>query len=90
MPLGLIASLLFVDFAHESFTFLPVGAMESIRADPGLSYAQAGVLLALFPAGGVVGFLLVAAADFASRRLLGAAPAAILLLAQTARHTVRA
>jgi MFS transporter, FSR family, fosmidomycin resistance protein len=46
--------------------------MESIRADLGLSYAQAGVLLALLPAGAVLGVVLMAAADFVSRRVLGA------------------
>lgn len=75
MPSGLIASLLLVNLADEWFTFLPAGAMESIRADLGLSYAHAGVLLALLPAGGVLGIVLMAAADFVSRRVLGAAGA---------------
>jgi predicted MFS family arabinose efflux permease len=72
LPHGLLASLLLVDLADEWFTFLPAGAMESIRADLGLSYAQAGLLLALLPAGGVLGVVLMAAADFVSRRALGA------------------
>jgi predicted MFS family arabinose efflux permease len=54
--------------------------MESIRADLGLSYAQAGVLLALLPAGGVLGVVLMAAADFVSRRLLGAGGAFVYAL----------
>jgi predicted MFS family arabinose efflux permease len=54
--------------------------MESIRADLGLSYAQAGLLLALLPAGGVLGTVLMAAADFVSRRLLGAGGAFVFAL----------
>jgi hypothetical protein len=76
----LIASLLLVDLADEWFTFLPAGAMESIRADLGLSYAQAGVLLALLPAGGLLGVVLMAAADFVSRRVLGAGGAFVFAL----------
>jgi len=80
LPLGLIASLLLVNLADEWFSFLPAGAMESIRADFGLTYAQAGVLLALLPAGGLLGIFLMAAADFVSRRLLGAAGALVYAL----------
>jgi predicted MFS family arabinose efflux permease len=80
LPYGLIASLLLVDLADEWFTFLPAGAMESIRADLGLSYAQAGVLLALLPAGGVLGVVLMAAANFVSRRVLGAGGAFVFAL----------
>jgi FSR family fosmidomycin resistance protein-like MFS transporter len=80
LPLGLLASLLLVNLADEWFAFLPAGAMESIRADLGLTYAQAGVLLALLPAGGLLGIFLMAAADFVSRRLLGAAGALVYAL----------
>jgi MFS transporter, FSR family, fosmidomycin resistance protein len=80
LPYGLVASLLLVDLADEWFTFLPAGAMAPIRADLGLSYAQAGVLLALLPAGGLLGVVLMAAADFVSRRLLGAAGAFVFAL----------
>jgi predicted MFS family arabinose efflux permease len=80
LPLGLIASLLLVDLADEWFTFLPAGAIGSIRADLGLSYGQAGLLLALLPAGGFLGVVLMAAADFISRRLLGAGGAFVFAL----------
>jgi predicted MFS family arabinose efflux permease len=89
LPLGLLASLLLVNFADEWFSFLPAGAMESIRADLGLSYAQAGVLLALLPAGGLLGIFLMAAADFVSRRLLGAAGALVYALCLLAFATGR-
>jgi MFS family permease len=59
-----------VDLADELFSFLPAGAMESIRADLGLSYAQAGVVLAMLSAGGFLGMFAKAAADFVSRRVL--------------------
>jgi predicted MFS family arabinose efflux permease len=84
LPFGLIASLLLVNLADEWFAFLPAGAMESIRADLGLSYAQAGVLLVLLPAGGVLGVVLMAAADFVSRRLLGAGGAFVYALCMLA------
>jgi FSR family fosmidomycin resistance protein-like MFS transporter len=84
LPYGLISSLLLVNLADEWFAFLPAGAMESIRADLGLSYAQAGVLLALLPAGGVLGVMLMAAADFVSRRLLGAGGAFVYALCMLA------
>lgn len=89
MPYGLIASLLLVDLADEWFTFLPAGAMESIRADLGLSYAQAGVLLALLPAGGVLGIVLMVAADFVSRRVLAAGGAFVFALCLLAFATGR-
>jgi predicted MFS family arabinose efflux permease len=54
--------------------------MESIRADLGLSYAQAGALVALLPAGAVLGVALMAAADFVSRRALGAVGALVYAL----------
>jgi FSR family fosmidomycin resistance protein-like MFS transporter len=59
-----------VDFADELFTFLPAGSMESIRADFDLSYAQAGVVLAMLSAGGFLGMFFKSAADFVSRRVL--------------------
>src|SRR5262249_49154380 len=60
-----------------------------IRADLGLSYAQAGVLLALLPAGGVLGVALMAAADFVSRRLVGAGGAFVFALCLLAFATSR-
>lgn len=81
--------MLLVDLADEWFAFLPAGAMETIRADLGLSYAQAGVLLALLPAGGFLGVVLMAAADFVSRRLLGAGGALVYALCLLAFATGR-
>jgi predicted MFS family arabinose efflux permease len=69
-PYGLVAALTLVRFADEWTTFFPAGALEPIRRDLSLTYAEvAGVLVAL-PAGGLVGTFFVIAADYVSRRLL--------------------
>jgi predicted MFS family arabinose efflux permease len=69
-PYGLVAALLLVRFADEWATFLPAGALEPIRSELGLSYAQAAGILVALPAGGVLGNVFVVAADHVSRRLL--------------------
>lgn len=65
-----MAALLLVGFADEWFTFLPAGLFESLRADLGLTYAQAGLVLAGLSLGGIVGLVFEAAADYVSRRWL--------------------
>jgi predicted MFS family arabinose efflux permease len=80
-PYGLVAALVLVRFADEWTTFFPAGALEPMRRDLGLSYAEiAGVLVAL-PAGGLVGTFFVIAADYVSRRLLASLGAATYGLA---------
>ena len=66
-----------VDFADELFTFLPAGAAAAIRADLGLSYAGAGLVLAMLSAGGFLGMFAKSAADFVSRRALAAGGALV-------------
>ena len=61
-----------VGFADEWFTFLPAGLFESLRADLGLTYAQAGLVLAALSLGGMVGVVFEVAADYVSRRWLAA------------------
>ena len=56
--------------------FLPFGTLESFRADLGLTYAQAGTVLAAIAPGAVVGGLFAAAADRFSRRVIAAGGAA--------------
>jgi DHA1 family chloramphenicol resistance protein-like MFS transporter len=68
----LVASLLLVRFADESVSFLPYGAVESIRDDVGLSYVQAGILLALYPGIGLLATPFGVVVDYVSRRLLAA------------------
>ncbi len=67
-----MATILLVRLADEAAVFLPYGSLESFRADLGLTYAQAGtVLAAIFP-GAVVGGVFAAAADRFSRRVIAA------------------
>ena len=65
-----MAALLLVRLADEAAVFLPFGALESFRADLGLSYAQAGAVLAAITPGALVGGVFAAAADRCSRRLI--------------------
>jgi predicted MFS family arabinose efflux permease len=70
--LSLLAAVLLVRFADEWFTFFPAGALAPIRDDLGLSYAQAGLVLAALPAGGILGHGFTLAADYVDRRVLAA------------------
>jgi predicted MFS family arabinose efflux permease len=65
-----VLALVLVDGADEAFTSLPIGALPSIRDDLDLSLAQAGALLALMPAGTLLGNVGMVAGDFVSRRAL--------------------
>lgn len=67
-----MASLLLVGFADETVAFLPYGAVESIRADVGISYVQAGFLLALYPGIGILATPIGVLVDFVSRRVMAA------------------
>ena len=67
-----LAAVLLVRLADEAAVFLPFGALESFRADLGLTYAQAGTVLAAIAPGAVVGGVFVAAADRFSRRVITA------------------
>ncbi len=67
-----MASLLLVGFADETVAFLPYGAVESIREDVGISYVQAGFLLALYPGIGLLATPLGVVVDFVSRRAMAA------------------
>jgi predicted MFS family arabinose efflux permease len=58
--------------ADEGAVFLPSGTLESFRADLGLTYAQAGAVLALVAPGAMVGGVFSAAADRVSRRVIAA------------------
>lgn len=67
-----MASLLVVGMVDETVAFLPFGAVESIRQDVGLTYVEAGVLLALYPGIALLGTPLGVVADHVSRRLMAA------------------
>ena len=64
--------MLFVRLADESAVFLPFGSLESFRADLGLTYAQAGTVLAAIAPGALAGGAFAAAADRYSRRAISA------------------
>jgi macrolide resistance protein len=70
VPVSAVAALLLVRMADESAVFLPFGTLEAFRADLGLSYAQAGTVLAAIAPGALVGGVFAYAADRCSRRLI--------------------
>jgi len=67
-----LAAVLLVRLADESAVFLPFGSLESFRADLGLTYAQAGTVLAAIAPGALAGGVFAAAADRYSRRVISA------------------
>lgn len=76
--------MLLAPFADEWLGFLPFGALEQIRADVALTYAEAGAVLAVMYAGALAGNLFSIAADYVSRRALAAFGALGVALAMTA------
>gem|GEM_PF-1772129 len=72
--------LLLVRFVDELIVFIPAGTLPQIADDFRLSYAQAGLLLAMLSAGGLFGSVLTVAADHVSRRALASAGAAVVAL----------
>ena len=62
--------MLLVRLADETAYFLPAAALESFRADLGLTYAQAGTVLALVAPGALAGTVFAVAADRGSRRAI--------------------
>ena len=69
-PVSAVAALLLVRLADESAVFIPFGTLEAFRADLGLTYAQAGTVLAAIAPGALVGGVFAYAADRCSRRLI--------------------
>src|SRR3712207_1046267 len=83
-PYSLVASLMLVRLADEWFTFFPAGAMPAVQDDVGLTYAQAGVVLAALPAGGLLGHGFGIPADYVDRRLLAVFGALMYAVCMTA------
>ena len=71
-PVSALGAVLLVRLADESAVFVPFGTLESFRADLGLTYAQAGAVLAAIAPGALVGGVFAAAADRYSRRAIAA------------------
>lgn len=67
-----LAAVLLVRLADEAAVFLPFGTLESFRAELGMTFAQAGTVVAAIWPGAVVGGLFAAAADRFSRRVIAA------------------
>jgi MFS transporter, FSR family, fosmidomycin resistance protein len=67
-----VGAVLVARLADESAIFLPFGSLESFRADLGLTYAQAGAVLAAIAPGALAGGVFAAAADRYSRRVISA------------------
>lgn len=65
-------SLLLVRFFDETVAYLPYAAVESIRADVHVTYAQAGFLLFLYPGIGLLTTPFGVLVDRANRRVLAA------------------
>ncbi|MDQ3977950.1 MAG: MFS transporter [Actinomycetota bacterium] len=71
-PVTALVAVLLVRLADEAAYFLPSGTLESFRADLGLTYAQAGTVLAVVGPGAFVGGAFTVAADRFSRRAIAA------------------
>ena len=65
-----MAAVLLVRLFDEAAFFLPAAALESLRTDLGLTYAQAGTVLALIAPGALAGTVFAVAADRGSRRAI--------------------
>ena len=65
-----MAAVLLVRLADEAAFFLPSAALESFRTDLGLTYAQAGTVLALVAPGALFGTVFAVAADRGNRRVI--------------------
>jgi MFS family permease len=80
LPAGVVRAALVVRLLDEWWSYLPAGTIEDQRLDLGLSYTQAGWLLALLTVGGIAGAPVGALADRGYRRTLAVAGAGLLAL----------
>jgi hypothetical protein len=85
-----VGAVLLARLADESAIFLPFGALESFRADLGLTYAQGGTVLAAIAPGALVGGVFPAAADRYSRRVISAGGAFVGIFGGVLAFTVLA
>lgn len=78
LPAGVVRGALVVRLLDEWWAYLPAGTIEDQRLDLGISYAQAGWLLAMLTLGGLVGSPIAALADRGHRRPLAVTGALVL------------
>lgn len=78
IPSRLVGAALVVRLVDEWWSYLPAGAIADLRTDIGITYAQAGWLLALLTVGGLVGAPLAALSDRGHRRLIAVCGAGTL------------
>ena len=77
---GVVRCVLVVRLLDEWWSYLPAGTIDDQVRDLGLSYGQAGWLLALLTLGGLIGSPVAALADHGHRRLLATAGALLIAL----------
>jgi MFS family permease len=78
LPAGVVRGALVVRLFDEWWAYLPAGTIEDQRLDLGISYAQAGLLLAMLTLGGLVGSPIASLADLGHRRTLAVTGALVL------------
>jgi hypothetical protein len=78
LPAGVVRGALVVRLLDEWWSYLPAGTIEDQRLDLGITYAQAGWLLAMLTLGGLVGSPIASLADLGHRRLLATTGALVL------------
>jgi predicted MFS family arabinose efflux permease len=75
---GVVRAALVVRLLDEWWSYLPAGTIDDQVTDLGLSYGQAGWLLALLTLGGLIGSPIAALADRGHRRLLATCGALLI------------
>jgi MFS family permease len=75
---GVVRAALVVRLLDEWWSYLPAGTIDDQVTDLGLSYGQAGWLLALLTLGGLVGSPIAALADRGHRRVLATSGALLI------------
>lgn len=81
---GVVRCALVVRLLDEWWSYLPAGTIDDQVDDLGLSYGQAGWLLALLTLGGLIGSPLAALADRGHRRLLATSGALLIAVGLSA------
>jgi MFS family permease len=81
LPRGLLGAILAVRLFDEASAFLPAGTFEPLRADLGLTYAQASSAFLVLEIGAAAGTIATVATDYFSRRVICAGGAFLYAVA---------